>query len=333
MNFLGNSSMERAKTAEHRNARRVAAYALIGSLALAGCSENNNNDYLVEVPSLPDCELPDHQIIDESDPVERSIAQHESRNPVQQNDIVGLNFNETRKQLADFEQIHSSYLQDYGVTLSIFSNGELNVDDEYLGKTFRLIFDVEYDIPRLDATMECIEDAFASGRFEGREIRSYISADPRDCINSLQLGHRGVTPSGHRGECHATGGSVPWRIKEAGFINDIVILEPSLHPLVVAPGQVSRNDYPVEFATLDSDDPNYPRYNKDPNNRLLRIWIHEIAHTQRWMMGAEYSLLDPNVEEDLVKHIDRSTMSHINKLDDYQSPLTYTEDMISDWLE
>lgn len=323
-------NMNRLTKYENR-APKAVAFALIGSLAVSGCSANNKSNVLVEVPDFPDCELPSHRVIDEDEMPERQIPQYNSRNPIQKDDVVALNFARTREQLSGFEEIHRSVISEYGLELTIYSNGELIIDEDSLHATFSMPLQIEYGVPRLDATMRCIEESLRAGELEGHEIRSYISAEPRDCINNLQLNNRGVTPSGHRGECHATGGSMPWRIKEISRLQDIFVLTPGVSPVIIAPGAVSEGEYPQELFELPPDHPDYPRADSDPGHRMLRTWIHEITHAKRWAHGVEFSILNPNLEEDLVKFIERATMSHIDSLDDYSSPISYTQEALQDW--
>lgn len=315
---------------EHR-ATKAAVLALAGSLAISGCNASGKDNFLVEVPDLPGCELPPHQVFEEQVVPERNIPQHHSRNPLQRADIVALNFVQTKEQLGNFEKIHSTIIPEYGLELTIYSDGELIIDEESLKSTFSMPFRVDYGLPRLDGTMRCIEDSLLERSLEGHELRSYISADPRNCINNLQLNHRGVTPSGHRGECHATGGSVPWEVKEISMLQDIFVLVPGVSPVVIAPGAISEGEYPKELFELPTDHPDYPRVDNDPNRNMLRTWIHEISHAKRWAHGAEFSILDPNLEEDLVKYIDRATMSYIDSLDAYNPPISYTQEALEDW--
>ncbi|MEX0748552.1 MAG: hypothetical protein WD467_00425 [Candidatus Saccharimonadales bacterium] len=306
-------------------APKLAVYLAAGSLALSGCSSGAGSAQPEAVPDFPGCELPDVKS-------ELEIPNHNSRNPLQHEDLTQVNLNETLDQLSSFSEIESRYMEDSGITVRIYSEGDLLIDSDGLERLLLAAFEAPYEIPRLSATMECLRERLSAGEFAGHEIPILISSDPRKCINGLQLSRRAVNEMGARSSCHASGGSVPWRIKELSWLQDIIELQPRIHPIVIAPGSTALSDYPThaEAGVLDVEQVP-PPYIRNPNWILNSTIVHEFTHTLRWAAEAEYSLTQPNVEEDLVKHITSRTMTYLNSLEDFLLPVRYSCEALRDW--
>lgn len=335
-------------SSRHERIRSLTALSLLGSIALAGCSAGDHRQQADgPVPDMEGCELPAYQAPEDDgspeDP-EGSIEDQDPKNPISLEDLFQINVEDIQTQFANFTEIARHELEESGITISVYSDDKLMLEPELFETVLTAPFEVDYNIPRLEATLDCQEERLASGEFRGHELRYIISSDPKKCIKNLQFMPRGFNSDGTRSSCHATGGSVPMRIEELSVLQDMmehfITLERTVHPIFVAIGATSIQDYEDwlqdnsedEFATLATTS-SPPPVASDPVAELDRIFRHETYHTLRWMMGATYSVSTWSIEENLIRHITTHSTALARHEYDGKWPVSYTCEALAEWPE